>query len=67
MIMVMSGKLFGHLSRENFQRRFGVKRKTFQQMAKAVKSQLERKTKRGKKAKLCIESQILVTLEYWRE
>lgn len=63
----MNCKLWGHLSRENFQRRFGVQRKTFQKMVKAVKSQLGTKLKRGKKAKLCVEEQILVTLEYWRE
>lgn len=63
----MSGKLWEHLSRGNFQRRFGVKPKTFQQMVKSVKSQWAIKIKRGKKPKLCVEEQILVTLEYWRE
>lgn len=63
----MSNQFWRHLSRGNFQRRFGVKRKTFQQMVKAVKSQLGTQIKRGKKAKLCVEEQILVTLEYWRE
>jgi hypothetical protein len=63
MIIVMSGKLWEHLSRGNFQRRFGVKPKTFQQMVKSVKSQWAIKIKRGKKPKLCVEEQILVTLE----
>lgn len=63
----MSSQLFLSLSKRDFQRRFGVKRQTFHKMVQAVKCQLDCKVKRGKKPKLCIEEQILVTLEYWRE
>ena len=63
----MKTQSFLNLSPNHFQRRFGVKVKTFDKMVKAVHSQLDSKTKRGKKPKLSVEEQILVTLEYWRE
>ncbi|WP_225886735.1 IS5 family transposase [Pseudanabaena sp. ABRG5-3] len=58
-----------NLSREEFKRLFGVKRETFAQMIEIMQqaAKSKRKGKGGVKAKLSLEDQILVTLQYWRE
>ena len=53
-------------SRE-FKRLTGVKRQTFRLMVRLVKAEAKKKKKPGRRAKLIIEDQILVTLQYWRE
>ena len=55
------------LNGQKFKRRFGVQRATFKRMVKAVKTQLPELPGPGRPAKLSIEDQILVALEYWRE
>ena len=52
-----------------FKRRFGVRKKTFQSMVKAIKSfrHINKRSHKGAKPALDIEEQVLVTLEYWRE
>ncbi|MFN5261690.1 MAG: IS5 family transposase [Pseudanabaena sp.] len=56
-----------NLSREEFKRLFGVKRETFAQMMELMQQAAKSKGKGGVKAKLSLEDQILVTLQYWRE
>ena len=53
-----------NLSREEFKRLFGVKRETFAQMTKLMQQADQNKGKGGVKAKLSLEDQILVTLQY---
>ena len=53
-------------SRE-FKRHTVVKRQTFRLMVRLVKAKEKQKKKPGRQAKLIIEDQILVTLQYWRE
>lgn len=59
------------LSDEEFKRATGIQRKTFFEMIEMVeKAENKRKKKaknRGRKSKLSIEDQILMTLEYFRE
>ena len=55
------------LNGQKFKRRFGVQRATFKRMGRAVKSQIPALLGPGRPAKLLIEDQILVALEYWRE
>ncbi len=61
------------LTNKQFKRRFGVYRKTYQEIIEAVKEYFEivRQTdaprKRGRPPKLVFEDKILATLEYWRE
>ena len=55
------------LNNPKFKRRFGVQRATFKRMVKAVKTQIPALPGPGRPAKLSIEDQILVALEYWRE
>ena len=52
-----------------FKPRFGVRKKTFQSMVKAIKSfrHINKRSHKGAKPALDIEEQVLVTLEYWRE
>jgi hypothetical protein len=50
-----------------FKRRCGVHRETFWQMVEVVRPALDRRGKRGGQAKLSVEDQLLVVLEYWRE
>lgn len=53
---------------EQFRRLTGVKRETFTKMIEILKeSDLKKKSKGGRKSKLCIEDQLLMTLEYLRE
>ena len=50
-----------------FKRRCGVHPLTFQQMVEVLRPYLDRRGKRGGQAKLSVEDQLLVVLEYWRE
>lgn len=56
-----------HLKPSAFKRRSGVHPETFQQMVEALRPDLDRRGKRGGQAKLSVENQLLVVLEYWRE
>ena len=55
------------LSTQKFKRRFGVYRATFNRMVQSVEAQISKRYRPGRPAKLSIEDQILVALEYWRE
>lgn len=55
------------LSAPKFKRRFGVHRATFRRLVKGVKAQIPELPHPGRPAKLSIEDQLLVALEYWRE
>ena len=55
------------LSTQKFKRRFGVQRATFKRMVKGVKAQIPKLSRPGRPAKLSIEEQVLVALEYWRK
>lgn len=55
------------LSRSDFKRSYGVYPETFEAMVKVVKVERMLKKKTGRKDKLAIEDQILITLSYWRE
>jgi hypothetical protein len=50
-----------------FKRRCGVHRDTFAQMVEVLRPDLDRRGKRGGQAKLSVEDQLLIVLEYWRE
>lgn len=50
-----------------FKRRCGVHPETFEQMVEVLRPELDRRGKRGGQAKLSVEDQLLVVLEYWRE
>lgn len=60
------------LSVSDFKRRFGISRSTFNFLVKEVKKykskkSLKNKRNAGRKPKLSIEEEILLTLDYWRE
>lgn len=55
------------LSDGEFKRLCGVSRSTFAEMIEVVHPHLERRGRRGGQAKLSVEDQLLVALEYWRE
>lgn len=56
------------LEEEKFRRLTGVKKTTFQRMGDILKeADRRKKSKGGRKNKLCIEDQLLMTLEYLRE
>jgi hypothetical protein len=56
-----------HLKPSGFKRRCGVHPDTFAQMVSVLRPHLDRRGKRGGQAKLSVEDQLLVVLEYWRE
>ena len=56
-----------HLSAPELKRLCGVSRETFSQMVEVLRPHLERQGQRGGQAKLNVEDQLLVALEYWRE
>jgi len=56
-----------NLSATEFKRLFGVKRETFAQMTEQMHQAAQSKGKGGVEAKLSLENQVLVTLQYWRE
>jgi hypothetical protein len=55
------------LSAEAFKRYSGVKPETFETMLEALGKVERNKKKPGRKATLCLEDQLLLTLSYWRE
>jgi hypothetical protein len=55
------------LSEAEFKRLCGVRRDTFAEMSAILHPHLERQGRRGGQAKLSVEDQLLVALEYWRE
>ncbi len=55
------------LSSKKFKRVYGVKPQTFRVMVRLVNTQEKQKKKSGRPAKLIIENQILIILQYWRE
>ncbi len=55
------------LSPQKFKRLYGVEKRTFRLMVRLVKAQEKQKKKPGRRSKLIIEDQILITLQYWRE
>ena len=55
------------LKPEDFKRLCGVRPETFNQMLEAVRAHSRPKQKTGRPGKLCLEDQLLMTLEYWRE
>jgi Helix-turn-helix of DDE superfamily endonuclease len=56
------------LGDEDFRRLSGILHATFRQMVKFLKSEEEKKLKRGgRKPSKSMEERLLMTLEYWRE
>ncbi len=55
------------LSAPEFKRLFGVTREAFAQMTELIKQAEQNKGQGGVEAKLSLEDQVLVTLQYWRE
>lgn len=55
------------LANPEFKRLCGLSRGTFCAMVAVLRPPLERQGRRGGQAKLSVEAQLLVTLEYWRE
>jgi hypothetical protein len=55
------------LSDTEFKRLSGVNRNTFAEMVSVLQPHLDRQGRRGGQAKLSVEEQLLVALEYWRE
>ena len=55
------------LTKSDFKRSQGVYPETFEAMVKVVKVERMLKKKTGRKDKLTIEDQVLITLAYWRE
>ena len=58
-----------NLSAPEFKRLFGVPRETFAQaqMTELMQQAAQKKGQGGVEAKLSLEDQVLVTLQYWRE
>lgn len=64
----MSYENIKHLSPEKFKRHCGVKAETFRRICKFIGEELKRIQKKpGRPPHLCIEDQVLLTFEYWRE
>lgn len=63
----MSYRELESLSDGEFKRLCGVSRKTFSAMVEVVGPALDRRGRKGGQAKLSVEDQLLVALEYWRE
>ncbi len=56
------------LNDEKFRRLTGIKRDTFKKMLKILtEADQKKKSKGGRKSKLCTEDQLLISLEYIRE
>lgn len=56
-----------NLTTSDFKRSYGVHPEIFQNMVKVVKVERMLQKKTGRKDKLTIEEQVLITLSYWRE
>ena len=63
----MKYEISKNLSAKEFKRLFGIQRETFEQMTELMKQAAQSKGQGGVKAKLSLEDQILVTMQYWRE
>lgn len=63
----MTYEQFKCLKPSAFKRRCGVHPETFEQMVGLLRPHLDRRGKRGGQAKLSVEDQLLLVLEYWRE
>ncbi len=55
-----------HLKPAEFKRFCGVQLETFKQMVEIVHQHSQQKKKTGRPGKICLEDQVLMTLEYWR-
>ncbi|OKH28739.1 transposase family protein [Chroogloeocystis siderophila] len=56
-----------HLSKPKLKRLCRVSRETFSEMVAVLRPHVDRQGQRGGQAKLSVEDQLLVALEYWRE
>ena len=63
----MTYEQFKTLKPSAFKRRGGVHPETFEQMTEVLRPDLDRRGKRGGQAKLRVEDQLILVLEYWRE
>ena len=63
---MMNDPLAQTLSAPQFKRRFGVQRKTFKEIVKALDPLWRAEPKPGAKPKLDLAARVLLTLEYWR-
>jgi hypothetical protein len=55
------------LKPEDFKRACGVQPQTFDKMRHVLREHVQRKIKPGRPAKLSLEDQLSMTLQYWRE
>ncbi len=55
------------LNRVSFRRLTGIYPETFTEMSEVLRAREGSKKKAGRPARLCIEDQLLMTLEFWRE
>ena len=64
----MSYENIKHLSDAKFKRHCGIKTDTFRRICEFISDELKRTQKKpGRPPHLCIEDQVLLTFEYWRE
>ena len=63
----MTYQQFKILKPSAFKRRCGIQLETFEQMVEILRPHLDRRGRRGGQAKLTVEDQLLLVLEYWRE
>ena len=63
----MTYEQFTRLKPSAFKRRGGVHPEIFEQMVELLRPHVDRRGKRGGQAKLGVEDQLLLVLEYWRE
>src|SRR5919106_576845 len=55
------------LKPQDFKRACGVHPQTFDKMLHVLREHMQRKVKQGRPAKLSLEDQLLMPLQYWRE
>ncbi len=63
----MTYQQFKILKPSAFKRRCGIQLETFEQMVEILRPHLDRRGRRGGQAKLTVEDQLLLVLEYWRK
>lgn len=63
----MTYKQIKNLQEKEFKRLCGVKPKLFDEMVDVLRQEFPKSRQRGGQAKLTIEDQLLIALEYWRE
>ena len=63
----MTYEQFKNLKPSAFKRRCGVHPETFKRMTEVLRPELDRRGKRGGQAKLRVEEQLILVLEYWRK